>query len=146
MTTIKSWLAIIAVGCLALCSCGKAEPFRKETYPVMGTVYVDGEAADHLQVYCHDLHGMDAVHPTKSSAFTEKDGEFKISTYESGDGVPESEYALTFKWCEYNAFSGGYDGPDRLKGRYEEPSSDRLRFKVEKGKATDLGRIDLSTK
>ncbi len=55
--------------------------------------------------------------PTVSSAFTGPDGEFSISTYESGDGVPAGDYVLTFMWGQKEAFSGRYGGPDKLGNR-----------------------------
>jgi hypothetical protein len=89
---------------------------------------------------------MDAAMPTVSSAFTGQDGGFSISTYESGDGVPAGDYVLTFMWGQKEAFSGGYGGPDKLSNRYTDPKKSPVRFTVEAGKPTDLGRIDLTTK
>ena len=126
--------------------CGEKGPPRKETYPVTGQVYVDGEPVEYLAVTCHDTQGMDAVMPTTSSAFTAQDGTFSISTYESGDGIPEGEYVLTFMWGQMNRLSGAYGGPDKLKNRYTDPTRSEFRLSVEPGKRNDLGRIDLSTR
>jgi hypothetical protein len=49
-------------------------------------------------------------------------------------------------WGELNLFSMQYGGPDKLKGRYNDPKKSQIRCKVEKGKPADLGRIELSTK
>jgi hypothetical protein len=138
--------ALMAACCLLLCSCGQEEAFRKETFPVTGEVYVDGEPAAQLQVTCHDLAGIDKEHPTFSQAFTNESGRFEIATYEAADGVPEGEYVLTFMWGQLNLISGGYGGPDKLNGRYTDPGASQHRFKVEAGKPTNLGRIELTTK
>ena len=86
----------LALCCLSLCSCGEQEGFRKETSPLTGEVYVNGEPAAQLQVTCHNVQGIDTEHPTFSSAITDESGKFSISTYEAADGVPEGEYVLTF--------------------------------------------------
>ncbi len=127
-------------------SCADKGPQRKETFPVTGEVYVDGQPAAQMAVRCVSVSGLDTKDPTLSSAFTGKDGKFAISTFEQGDGVPEGEHVLTFEWGQWNFVSGQYGGPDKLKGRYSDPQKSTFRFKVEKGKPTDLGRIDLSTK
>jgi len=68
-----------------------------------------------------------------------------LDTYQQGDGVPEGEYVLTFAWGQPNRFNNIYGGPDRLANRYSDPRQPKVRFKVEKGKPADLGRIELST-
>lgn len=139
-------LLLLAGICLSCLACAEEGSPRKETYPVTGEVYVDGEPANYLAVTCHDVNGTDTAMPTVSSAFTGPDGKFSISTYESGDGVPAGDYVLTFMWGELNALSGRYGGPDKLKGRYAEPKKSEVRFKVEPGQPTDLGRIELTRK
>jgi 5-hydroxyisourate hydrolase-like protein (transthyretin family) len=139
-------LAVPAVLCLGLCSCGQEDQSRKKTYPVTGQVYVDGEPASNVAVTAHNVSGMDTQNPTLSSAFTQEDGTFQISTYESSDGVPEGEYVLTFRWGKWDLISGQYGGPDKLNNRYSDPNKSEVRFKVEEGEPTDLGRIELSTK
>ncbi len=139
------WLAVPTAFCLLLCSCGEEGPPRKETYPVTGEVYVDGQPAANLAVRCIDVNGMDKEDPTFSSAFTDESGKFEIATYESGDGVPEGEYVLTFEWGKWQ-LNGSYGGPDKLNDRYKDSKKSQNRFNVEEGKATELGRIDLTTK
>jgi hypothetical protein len=129
-----------------MCSCGENLPDRKETVPVTGEVYVDGQPAAQLQVKCHDVNGMDTEDPTVSSAMTGQDGKFAISTYLTADGVPEGEYVLTFAWGKFDMISKAYVGPDKLKARYLNPQNSEHRFKVEPGEPTDLERIELSTK
>ncbi len=127
-------------------SCGKQDASRKPTYPVTGEVYVDGQPAANLAVRCISVAGLDKENPTFSSAFTDEQGRFAISTYEKADGVPEGEYVLTFEWGQWDFVSGQYGGPDKLKGRYKDPATSKIRFKVEAGKPTNLGRIELTTK
>jgi hypothetical protein len=137
--------AVAATLLVLFCSCSEQRGERKETYPVKGEVYVDGNPAEGLKVTCHDVKGLDKEHPTMSAAFTDAEGKFEISTYESADGVPEGEYTLTFMWGQWNAISNSYGGPDKLNGRYSDPASSQQRITVEGGKRTDLERIELTT-
>lgn len=139
-------LTIVATCCLLLCSCGKKDESRKETYPVSGVVTVDGQAVDALAVRCTDVNGLDKENPTISSAFTDEEGKFEISTYESADGMPAGEYVLTFMWGEWNMISGSYGGPDQLKDRYADPKTSEVKFTVKEGEPTELGTIELTTK
>ena len=139
-------LAIVAMYCVLFCSCGKKDESRKETYPVSGVVFVDGQAAANLAVRCTDVNGLDKENPTISSAFTDDQGKFEISTYESSDGVPAGEYVLTFVWGEWNLISGSYGGPDKLKDRYTDPKTSEIKVTVKEGEPTDLGTIELTTK
>jgi len=140
-------LVILGLGLgLAPASCSRGPGNRKATYPVTGEVYVDGKPAGQLAVKCVDLRGIDEKNPTSSATFTDDAGKFAISTYLSGDGVPEGEYALTFLWGQHNLITASYGGPDKLKSRYTDAKKSEVRFTVVKGKPTNLGRIDLTTK
>ena len=77
---------------------------------------------------------------------TDVEGKFAISTYQSGDGLPEGEYALTFMWGQLNLISKSYGGPDKLNGRYLNAQTSEHRVTVEAGDPIDLGRIELSTR
>jgi len=133
--------------CVLLCSCKESKPAGwKETFPVKGEVYVDGKPASGLQVTCTDASATDTKTPAAPPALTTEDGKFELSSYKAGDGVPVGDYALTFIWGKINLMSMSYSGPDKLNGRYTDPKQSKNRFKVEKGKPTDLGRIELTTK
>jgi hypothetical protein len=137
VSAFKKRMVCVAAVCLLSCSCGDKMPDRKPTFPVTGKVQVDGQPAAQLSLTCHDVKGVAPLHPTVSSAITDPDGKFAVSTYQSGDGVPEGEYVLTFVWGKFDLISKSYGGADRLKGRYRDP---------EAGKPIDLGCIELSTK
>jgi len=145
MSAVNRRLVMLLVA-MCLCSCGKDQPFRKETFPVTGQLIVDGQPAENVVVTCHDLKGLDKVSPTFPETNTGKEGVFKISTYQAGDGVPEGEYALTFYWGELNLMSMSYGGPDKLNDRYRDPATSTIKVVVKKGKPADLGRIELTTK
>ncbi|MEW4528733.1 hypothetical protein [Maioricimonas sp. JC845] len=134
--------------CTLYVGCGEEGPYRKPTVPVTGQLVVDGAAPKTpVQITCHSLTGIDREHPTFSKTVSGEDGKFAISTYESGDGVPPGEYAVTFEWKTLNLVSMGYTGPDKLKGKYSDPKTSEVQFTVtEDSEPIDLGTIDLTTK
>jgi len=134
-----------AVTTMLLCSCSGKTDYGKETYPVTGEVYVDGQPAATLTVTLHNVNGMDQENPTVSSAMTKEDGTFAVSTFEDADGVPAGEYVATFQWGKLNAISATFEG-DQLKGRYMDPKKSEIKVTVTEGEAAEMGRIDLKTK
>jgi hypothetical protein len=138
-------LPILAAATVFCVGCGESGPDRVPTYPVIGKVLVDGEPVENLAIRCTRLSEADKENPTESQCFTAADGSFTIGTYESKDGVPEGEYALTFQWGEWNLFSHSYSG-DKLNGRYSDTAKSEKKFEVIPGEPTDLGTIELTTK
>ena len=144
-TSVKHGLVVACVSVL-LCSCGPKGPPRKETFPVTGIVYVDGQPAADLAIDCISLGEVDKTTPSHSQATTDKDGKFAFDTYQKSDGVPAGEYVLTFLWGKLNLMTMSYGGPDKLKGRYSDPKKSEHKFTVEKGKQTPPLEIKLTTK
>ena len=138
---------ISMLAALCLCSCGSKEDVgdRKPTFPVTGTLVVDGSPAEDVQVTCYPVGGIDKENPTTSQSNTGKDGTFKISTYAANDGVPEGDYVLTFFWGQTNVFSKEYVGPDKLNNRYRDPKNAKVSFTVKKGTPSKLGTVELTT-
>jgi hypothetical protein len=125
--------------------CDSRNPNWKETIPVAGQVFVDGQPAEGVTVTFHPVGGMDTAQPTISSSMTNAEGNFAASTYEPGDGVPAGEYQITFTWGTLNKISMTFDG-DKFKGRYKDPEKSQFKVTVESGSPVDLGRIDLQVK
>jgi hypothetical protein len=145
MMTRLPFIGLAFLACL-ITSCGEKGPPRKATYPVTGEVIVDGKPAGSVQVTLTDVKGMDKDMPTASTAMTDDNGKFSLSTYGLADGVPEGDYAVTFMWGKLNLFSMQYGGPDKLNNKYNDPKTTPFKIKVEKGKPQDMGRIELTTK
>lgn len=133
------------VVCVVCTSCDKGPP-RKATFPVTGTVLVDGKPVDQLAIRCISVAGIDTKDPTESATFTDTEGKFQIATYQQGDGVPVGSYVLTFEWGQWNYISMQYGGPDKLKGKYADAETSTTKFEVQEGQPTDLGTIQLTTK
>lgn len=131
---------LLSVGC-------SQQETRVPTYPVRGRVTVDGQPpGSALQIECHPVAGMDTRNPTISRTETDEAGNFQISTYAAGDGVPAGDYVITATWLTFNLMSRDYTGPDKLNGRYADPKTSELKVTVMPGEETDLGEIKLTTK
>ncbi len=137
-------LGVIGI-CLFSASCSKTDPNRKVTVPVRGEVLIDGQPTAMVQIGCHPLEGLDKEQPTITQAVTDDEGRFQLATYEAGDGAPPGEYQLTFVWQDFSVMAAGFSGPDKLKGRYNDPKTSQVSLTVEEGAPIDLGRIELTT-
>jgi hypothetical protein len=126
-------LAVALAGLIVLLpGCGRSG--RKPVYPVHGRV-VDGEnqpAVGALVIF-HPVEA-DANDPNKPRAYVEADGSFALTTFTKGDGAPEGEYLVSIEWMppRSNPFAANQQGADRLQGRYRDPTTSGLRFRVEK--------------
>ncbi len=137
------WMLVLSL-LLVCCSCGDRIK-EKPLFPVIGKVLVDNKPVGQLAIRCISATGIDQNDPTTSATFTQEDGSFSISTYRSGDGVPEGDYSLTFQWGERNLMNMSYSG-DKFNGKYSDPNASTIKFTVKPGVPTDLGTIELTTK
>lgn len=100
-------------------------------FPVQGTVLVQGEPAPGARVV---FHSVDLTEPSTLTPHgrVQPDGSFQLTTYESGDGAPSGEYAVTLFWPEppKSPVDDPDSGPDRLRGRYADPQKSTLRVQV----------------
>ena len=139
-------LLIVIVVLLSATGCGRSKgPERKIVTPVKGIILVDAQIpATPVSIACQPIAGIDIENPTYSQCVSNEDGTFQLSTYETGDGVPAGEYALTFTWGQFNKIAMTYSG-DKFKGKYDGVTKSPTRFTVIDGEPLDLGVINLST-
>jgi len=121
----------------AACSSGPKGGPRVVVIPAQGKILVDGEpAADAIVVFHpstpHTIpEGGTAVW---SQANVDVDGNFSVSTYETGDGLPVGEYTISVTWHERSGMSmRNFGGPDRLNGKYADPKTTGLTLTVAEG-------------
>jgi hypothetical protein len=117
---------VLALACSA---CGRGQ---KPLYQVRGKVLVDGKPTPHALVVFHRLGETDpdAVRPRAKVA---EDGTFTLTTFESEDGAPAGEYAVTVEWW-LSRRRGADEAPvNRLAARYAKPATSGLRATVAEG-------------
>ena len=123
------FVAALAVLVVVLAGCGKKGWL--ETYPVKGTVLVDGKAAKGATVSFHPKEAM-GDKPYLPTGQTNENGEFTLSTFVTDDGAPAGEYDVTVVWSvRYNPISTLWEG-DKLHGQYSNKAKSTLRVTVEK--------------
>src|SRR5262245_28750758 len=133
-------LAIVVLS-TALPGCGKKGWLT--TYPVKGTVVVDGKPAKEVFVTFHPREDV-ANRPYLPSGRTIENGEFVLSTFVEGDGAPAGEYDVTITWpVRFNPISTLWEG-DKLKGQYKDKARPAATVTIEK-KRQALGPFGLKT-
>lgn len=151
------WTLIgVATSCLTSCGKPATGPNLKKVPlgKVEGTVTVDGNPEANIIVKCvpeGDFPYKDKAEIASSmSAVTDMNGKFKLTTYETGDGVPAGKYALTFDWQPLVLAKQQDEATtakaDRFKGKYATAAKSPLKITVEENKSQVLDPIDLSVK
>lgn len=122
-------MLVLALAVLLTAGCGGNR--QKTCYPVRGRVLVNGKAAkDVLVVFNPKVAEGERLAP---NAQTDENGAFELSTYGMNDGAPASEYLATFTWREVSGLlKNQFDGPDRLKGYYNDPTKGLFPITIEK--------------
>jgi hypothetical protein len=137
--SLLAWGGIIA---LAGCS-GSTGPV---CYPVQGQVTLDGKPLVEAMVVLHPLSGM-VDGGQKPIASTDAEGRFATTTFQSGDGAPPGDYAITVE-LRAQRMAGEElirDGRNMLPPRYARPESSGFRCTVGEGE-NELPPIDLLQK
>jgi hypothetical protein len=82
--------------CTLILSCSGDKRF-KPTCPVRGQVFFEGKPAVGATIRFHAVGVED--HPwTKPTAEVDDNGDFTVSTYRNGDGIPAGKYAVAIIW------------------------------------------------
>lgn len=149
----------LAVQAFWLTGCGPKPPEIPPTFPITGTVTIDGKPTPMVQVLMWPIDKMPEWIDTRLQAphwaNTDPEGKFKITTYNAGDGAPPGEYNVFFYW-EGNPKVVALANPDepeldpvavKFNAKYTNAMKPQLpTIKVEDGKPTDVGTWELTTK
>jgi hypothetical protein len=128
-TAARMILPLVLVAGLVSCSSGE----RVRLHPVGGKVLYKDKALAKAMVVFHPLGDYPDDLP-KPLAYTDAEGQFKMTTRRPGDGVPTGEYALTVEWRERTRTGAEkIGGRNLLPPRYSKPESSGLRCRVQEG-------------
>lgn len=107
-----AWLLVSA-------GCGDG---RIATYPVSGTVLVNGQPADGVTViFCPTEGQPPELMRERPMGTTNGDGKYQLTTFNKNDGAPVGEYKVIAFWTDKSRSQydeRGENGGDRLGGRY----------------------------
>jgi hypothetical protein len=128
---LRAALAAGVVAALLGTACGPGHP---TVYPVKGQVLLDGKPAPQATVTFHPLSGD---RERTASGQTDEQGNFSLTSFASGDGAPEGQYAVTVTCFQAaavkNATEGDYTARNVVAPRYANPDSSQLKATVSKG-------------
>ena len=88
MNSHRTCWVLTAIAAIAIAGCG-ADVERPDTYTVTGKVTLNGEAVEGAQVVFHAKSGPKAMGTTNS------DGEYELTTFDSGDGCVAGSAKVT---------------------------------------------------
>ena len=131
-----------------LTGCTRSE-YPNETYPVSGRIRtVDGTPARDVRVTLHSEKLISEGDPFRPSGMTDDQGIFKLTTYETHDGAPAGDYAITFRWATPQKSLLDPLPKDKLENRFAMPTEKSLTCKVIVSDTQDLGtfEVDLNKK
>jgi hypothetical protein len=121
---------------IAFSGCGDQDNDQVEVFPVTGKLLVNGQPAEGASVIFYpqspDSDGKKMPVP---GGTTDANGNYQLTSYESGDGAPAGEYNVAIIWYEPPSpnSAGPSEQQDRLRGRYANPQTSRLTARVEQG-------------
>ncbi|VTS06907.1 hypothetical protein [Tuwongella immobilis] len=123
---------ILLVGMLLTVGCQDSLPPRDPVVPVSGSVRFQGAAVAGGAITFHPAQSVENPRATRSLGSIDKDGNYQLTTYDTHDGAPPGEYVVTIYWPgKLPAGSPiGEVGPDRLKGKYANPKTTKLKATV----------------
>jgi len=143
MGKITTLAATLLVAVLAASGCSKkAERPRVPTTTAAGQVLLDGKPLAGALVILHpqgaekvEAPGAKEPIPAPSArGVSQPDGRFTLSTYDTGDGAPVGEYAVTVVHRPAQKNGESFEpGPNVLPPRYASAKTSGLRVKISEG-------------
>jgi hypothetical protein len=137
---------LAALGLISAIGCGDG---GLATYPVTGTVKVDGKPAGGAMVTFCPTTGSEELMKLRPIGHVGPDGKFEVTTFNKGDGLPEGDYKILIRWPTKVAGVDENDprsvGPDRLRGRYMNLERTTFTVKVDSS-TTELPPFELKSK
>jgi hypothetical protein len=123
-------IAPIALGAVAIIGCGKSGPERAPVLPVEGVVTFEGKSTPGAMIVLH-RKGTKLDDVPAPRAVVGKDGAFRFTTYDAGDGVPAGEYVATIAWHKLTGQGSDIQaGPNVLPPRYGNPKTSTWEIRV----------------
>ncbi len=119
MVTSRRAAAVVIVTALSLLAgCGRSSPNRATVYPVTGSVQTKGKGIAHVWVTFLALDRQEGP-GLETEVLTNPDGQFRATTYDTGDGLPPGHYAVFLIWPDVVTDDPALGG-DKLRGRYND--------------------------
>ena len=122
--------ALLLVGAVALTGCGSKHTDRLAVFPVEGQVKVNGQPLANAFIVLHPK-GSNDPRLLAARGQTDQNGNFKVTTYEAGDGAAVGEYAVTIEHHPLINQGGSYEpGPNVLPPKLASPGTTNVTVRV----------------
>jgi len=135
------------VATVIIAGCGKTDDGRLRAYPTHGKVTIDGKPTKGVYVFLNPAT-QPATHGIFPNAITDEQGEYWVSTYDSGDGAPLGDYTVTAKWPMGEGLMVNSESPDRLKDKYTDPKTSTIKVTIKeatRGSPNEVPPLELTT-
>lgn len=117
---------------LAMVGCSKTDK-RLVVYAAEGRVTWKGKPLAGAQLAFYPQGASTDATTVTPRAQTDAEGRFKVKTYETADGAPEGEYAVTVLYYPMEKKDGGWvAGANAVPAKYSNPKTTDLRVQVAK--------------
>ncbi|GEM_PF-758778 len=95
----KSWVGnLLIVSAILVCQGCGGEAWQAATHPSSGSLTVNDQPAVGAVVELHSVGKQPDTRNSRPWAIVQADGSYTLSTYQSGDGAPLGDYAITIRW------------------------------------------------
>ncbi|RCS41322.1 carboxypeptidase regulatory-like domain-containing protein [Bremerella cremea] len=131
-------LLLLAATTLPGCFGGNQSYDTIETFPVAGTVQINGVPARGALIRFWPKQEQAGVkYPITPSGRVDAQGNYQLTSYEGPDGAPPGDYSITITWPDpdWRPPGGGMPPPppDRLQGKFADQSNAIRDFTVVAG-------------
>jgi len=105
-------------------------PGAPKTVPVKGKIVVDGKPAPPKSVWVTMHAKGESPINFDPRGNTDENGEFQITTYLTGDGVPPGEYDITIEKLTHSIRARDWVGPDLFNNLYNHKETTEFHVSV----------------
>ena len=127
----------------SLISCGGGDENRVPVLPVKGRVLLDAEPAVGAYVEFIQKNPIAATKNISPTSSVDENGNFLLSTYALGDGVPEGDYHVLVRWptpdemTELDTYPENWEYLREVYGDLENPRLEATIRRPDEGEAID---------
>lgn len=126
-------LLVLTVTLLVASLTGCSGSDRLPVHPVQGQITFNGKPLANAFVVLHPKSPTESRHGP-AQAQTDADGNFRVTTYETGDGAPEGEYAVTVTYHRLQKTGESFaPGPNVLAPKIASPETTDITVRVAAG-------------
>ena len=123
--------------------CG-GSPDQLPVIPVQGKVLLDGEPAAGAYVEFVPRNSTEAMRTMRPVSSVDENGEFMLSTYAGGDGIPEGEYNVFVRWPTPDEMTEPDSYPENwesLREIYGDPENPKFDATIQKPEDSEIKLI-----